>query len=761
MAIDAGTLLISIQADTARIKADMDAVKSSVGSAMKDVEQYVGYAKTALVGLIGFGSVHAFIGIIESSIEAKSKLYDMSLQTGISVEALSALGKVAKYSNTDLADVAGASNKLSKALFTQNDESKGAAQAIKALGINFNEFKGLAADEQMLKVAKALDEFQDGSGKSAAAMLLFGKTGATLLPFLKELAEKNELVGKQTTVSAQQAKAYEDNLITIRSASEQWRRELTDFLLPALVGVTNELIDGKKAYGSYISAFWDVLKGSQEVGGLAKTRDGLAEVRKELEQLDQSAARGAFKDTPNSPGTAAAAAQVRANLQEKQDLLERRKAFQEMQQAREALANGKGITDRFDRPKDRLDLKPPADEAKAAVADGYDALMKKITEKIQLDQTELELGRKLTESEKLQIDAYAEVEKNFDKLTVAKMLAIDAAVQLALRVGKERDAFEANAKWIKEATDANAGYIESQMQLRDQLQLQLKDAQLQLAQYGLTAEELKALESARLRDAAAALEQKAAFADSAYLADNARLYREQAAALRDTAAAHDTLAAKEAHDRNDPLAGADRALKEYLADVKRAGDATYGAVANSLKGLEDLGVTALSGGRTKDAARQLVSGIISEFERLYIIKPLMASIFGGAAGGGGSSAGWGSLINGVLGLFTGGSSYSANGGVGYANAAGISGGRAGGGPVDAGKSYLVGEKGPEILRMGNQAGSVVSNDKLGSQVTHIDNSGQVFNIAQGVSRGEMTAALQASESRSEQRTRRLLRNGNM
>jgi phage-related minor tail protein len=35
--------------------------------------------------------------------------------------------------------------------------------------------------------------------------------------------------------------------------------------------------------------------------------------------------------------------------------------------------------------------------------------------------------------------------------------------------------------------------------------------------------------------------------------------------------------------------------------------------------------------------------------------------------------------------------------------------RAGGGPVDAGKTYLVGEKGPELLRMGSGGGTVIPN----------------------------------------------------
>jgi hypothetical protein len=44
----------------------------------------------------------------------------------------------------------------------------------------------------------------------------------------------------------------------------------------------------------------------------------------------------------------------------------------------------------------------------------------------------------------------------------------------------------------------------------------------------------------------------------------------------------------------------------------------------------------------------------------------------------------------------------------------VSGARAGGGPVSAGRTYLVGEKGPELLSMGSQGGNVIPNNKLGA-----------------------------------------------
>lgn len=55
----------------------------------------------------------------------------------------------------------------------------------------------------------------------------------------------------------------------------------------------------------------------------------------------------------------------------------------------------------------------------------------------------------------------------------------------------------------------------------------------------------------------------------------------------------------------------------------------------------------------------------------------------------------------------------------------IDGHRASGGPVFSGKSYLIGEKGPEVIRMGNEGGTVIPNDKIGGDTTININLGDI------------------------------------
>lgn len=68
---------------------------------------------------------------------------------------------------------------------------------------------------------------------------------------------------------------------------------------------------------------------------------------------------------------------------------------------------------------------------------------------------------------------------------------------------------------------------------------------------------------------------------------------------------------------------------------------------------------------------------------------------------------------------------------------GLSGARASGGPVSAGGTYLVGEKGPELLHMGNQSGSITPNSRIGGSIT----INQTLNVGAGVSRQEVASAM--------------------
>jgi hypothetical protein len=709
--IPIGELFIGLRSDVARIKSDMDETKKAVQGAMKDVEGYVNAAKSVLSQFIGVASIGAFVGFVESSIKARAGLVDLAAQSGITVEALSALGKIGKYTDTALTDVVSASTKLSKALFTTGEDGKGAAQGLKALGLDYTAFKQLAPEQQLLAVAKAMDTFQDGTGKSATAMLLFGKTGATLLPFLRDLAQQHELVGKVSTESALQAKQYEKNLKDLQSVGDAWKNKLVSEIVPALTATSQAFLENARTSGVFLGALQTLWQGASMRLGYDEfkaQKDVAASASAEIERYTNIMV--GLRNVLDRDPTNEAAAKRYANLGDKI------RALQSVAMgATQSLAALAGVEEYSNEGRNHPRAKLPDSAAATGGGtpkDDYTPLIKSINEAIVAERAALASEDTLSAARVKAAKVAGDYAAGLINLTPAQLAAVDAGLKSQGQLEDLTKARKADEEAMKRAGDENVRYVELQQKQRDALQQQVKDMQRAVDEYGLTSDAVKELETARLRDAAAALDQKAAQADNAYLDETAALYRQQAKALRDLADARGVLAAKEADTRNNPLTGARDGVTNYLSDIKRAGDATRGAVENSLHGLEDTAVAVLRGKGGSNAAKAWVDGIITEIIRLQVVRPLLQSIFGGGSSGGSGFLG---SVLGLVGSFFGGSggggmeNYGANAGAGGS----LGGGRAGGGPVSAGTSYLVGEKGPEILRMGSQGGSVVPNSAIG------------------------------------------------
>lgn len=235
-------MLIRIAADTSKLRSEMEEAKKTVAFSADGMKKAADAAKFALGGLMGIASIAAFKGMVDAVIEGQGAMHDLAQSTGLSVAALGQFKSVGALTGTSAESIAGAVTKLSKNFASLDDEGKGAAVALKALGINFDEFKNMSPEERMLAVAKSMSGFKDGADKSAAAMMLFGKEGAKLVPYLNDLgAEADEIAKKLTdqekaakAAGAAMADAYGDNLVKIKKESEGWKKDVAMGLLPVM-----------------------------------------------------------------------------------------------------------------------------------------------------------------------------------------------------------------------------------------------------------------------------------------------------------------------------------------------------------------------------------------------------------------------------------------------------------------------------------------------------------------------------------------------
>ncbi len=144
----------------------------------------------------------------KAAIDYSSAIVDMADRSGHTVEWLQATKYAAEQSGTSLEQVAGASQKLMKALGEGSAET---IRTVKALGLSFEELRASSPDEQMNRVLAAIGKLEDPTARTTAAMRLLGRSGTELLPLagsfdeLRARAEELGLVLSEKSVRATEA----------------------------------------------------------------------------------------------------------------------------------------------------------------------------------------------------------------------------------------------------------------------------------------------------------------------------------------------------------------------------------------------------------------------------------------------------------------------------------------------------------------------------------------------------------------------------
>ena len=672
-----GTLTIEMAANIARLQKDMTDAKGIVSSTMKDIQTQIDAAKSAMFAftgaMVGVKSYDAFKSIFDGVVEARVEMLRLSEQTGASVESLGAIAGVAKLTGSNIGDVGAAMNKLQKNLATSTEDSKGAAQALEALGINFRDFVKESPDQQMLEVAKAMASFNDGSGKSAAAMMLFGKSGAQLLPMLAALAEKDTLVGKTTTESAEQAEKYEQNMLKLAKAGGEWKRTMVDDLLPTLLDVTTAMV-----------------KARQEAGFLASVKAGVDALGNDLFDWQGNAERKGIKWISDDL----------ENLKAQRDgitidVLGMKDALgKEIDQKTVQLAKAQADYYKF---------------TKGAVGGGRGSINPAVAKQT-LDPTlgvkpttagkEVDEGLTLLNSLKTSYEALTKTEDEYDKVerqiaAFKKAVSADRKDEIlawAMLNQIEKDAiethklhFEAMEQDVKiqaEQEKLVAGFTQSSNDAVDAIVAQTNAL-------GMDADTLQRYNELQKIDIL--LKRQMVGASSETIDQLLLLAKTMKGAMGDSL---DAMKAKQDALDGSWSVGANKALDDYQKTVGNVAASTQNMFSNAFKGMEDALVSFAKTGKLDFG--NLADSIISDLIRIQVQQSITGPLAAGMKDG--------SILTAAKSLF------------GYAT----------GGTPTPGVPYLVGENGPEI-RMDTGPGVITPNHQIGGSGTVTVNQPIVIN----------------------------------
>lgn len=213
-AIRQGRAFVELFTDDTKLKQGLRLAENSVRKFGAQVSR-IG------VGMMGAGAaILAPLGLaVREFAKAGSELKEMSERTGVAVETLSALKYAASQTGASM-EALGKGMQMSQKLLG----SSLGASVLGSLGLDAAKLKALSPEDQFIALADAVGKIPDQADRAAAAMKIFGKGGAALLPMLNQgregIAKLREEAVKlglvMSTEDAAAADAFDDSIQRVR-----------------------------------------------------------------------------------------------------------------------------------------------------------------------------------------------------------------------------------------------------------------------------------------------------------------------------------------------------------------------------------------------------------------------------------------------------------------------------------------------------------------------------------------------------------------
>lgn len=246
-----GALRVSLGLDSAAFSSGLAAAEGRLQGFGKRM-QAIG-AKMAGVGaavsLAGAGIAVA----IRGQLNAADEMSKAAQKFGVPIETLSRLKYAADLSDVSLETLGKGLGQLSKKMVDATDGNKSAVATFAALGVSVTDASGKLRPTEavMTDLADRLAKMPDGAAKTAAAMELFGKSGAEMIPLLngggaalREMADEADRFG--LTISertGKAAEAFNDNITRLHAAMSGLALQLAAALAPALEAISTKVVD--------------------------------------------------------------------------------------------------------------------------------------------------------------------------------------------------------------------------------------------------------------------------------------------------------------------------------------------------------------------------------------------------------------------------------------------------------------------------------------------------------------------------------------
>lgn len=373
----------------------------------------------AFTGLLGgaltVAGIAAFTASVVDSLDA---LNDAADATGSTVEKMAALDGVGRRTGATLDQMTDVVLALNKSLTKAgDDEGKGIAKALEAIGLNAEELRRLDPADAVKKVADALDGFAD-SGSKARVVAAIWKDAKTAAPILKDLAENTLESGAATRELAAEAEILNKQFFSVKAAGHDLSIEFAKVLIPAM----SRMIDDFREASRVGLTFWETMSNAGRLEGPfnASWGEKASAARQEIEKLTVK-----LNDLSDWDKQAGVQVDLDEQLAKQKRLLE----FYKARQASMALTgedNRDANDRRFERKPEinfsslKAPTKPKANRTKSEASE-YDAIAKSIHGKIAAQELELSTTEKVTGASKEYVEFLSRISNGDINLTTEEL----------------------------------------------------------------------------------------------------------------------------------------------------------------------------------------------------------------------------------------------------------------------------------------------------------------------------------------------------
>jgi len=173
-----GDLVVNLSADTKKfdkgISKSQSGLKAFASSAVSLLNPVTAGIVAMGAGAIGAG---AAIWGLQGRIGDLAGVADKAAQTGLSGAFLQQLEFAADQSGVSAETLTSGIKKLTVMIGKAADGNKEASETLKEFGLNAKDLQKLSPEQQFLRISEAIGKIPTASGRAAAAVKIFGKSG--------------------------------------------------------------------------------------------------------------------------------------------------------------------------------------------------------------------------------------------------------------------------------------------------------------------------------------------------------------------------------------------------------------------------------------------------------------------------------------------------------------------------------------------------------------------------------------------------------